>query len=103
MFKFAATIAAGILIAGAAYAAPAKLLPQEFKGAQGKYEMCMKRHVLELRKTRGKALEPLDEIASARVSCKREAPKRGAEDVVSALMECGVAYGDGIPEQGCPQ
>ena len=79
------------------------MLPQQFEGAQGKYEMCLKRHVLELRKARGKAMEPLDEIASAKVSCKSTAPKRGADDVISAMMECGVAYGDGSPDQGCPQ
>lgn len=43
----------------------AQMLPQQFKGDQGRYEMCLKRRVLELRKVRGKAMEPLDEIASA--------------------------------------
>lgn len=84
-------------------ASRSKMLPQEYQGGQGKYEMCLKRHVLDLRKARGKAMEPLDEIASAQVACKKVAPKRGAGDVISSLMECGVAYGDGIPEQGCPQ
>lgn len=84
-------------------ASRSKILPQEYEGAQGRYEMCLKRHVLELRKARGKAMEPPDEIAIAQMACKKVASKRGAEDGISSMMQCGVAYGDGIPEQGCPQ
>ncbi|WP_427025999.1 hypothetical protein ACP4J4_08900 [Aureimonas ureilytica] len=99
-----ALFAIALALSDAADAASrAKMLPQQFEGAQGKYEMCLKRHVLDLRKARGKTMEPLDEIASAQVACKKAAPKRGGEDVISSMMECGVAYGDGIPEQGCPQ
>ncbi len=103
MQKSTAIVTAGLLLASGATAAP-KMLPQEFKGAKGRYEMCVKRHVLDLRKVRGKAMEPLDELASAQVSCRPQAPKDGSGgDVIASIMECGVAYGDGVEEQGCPQ
>lgn len=95
-------LAALLALSVAAPASAQQIIPQQFPGAQGRYEMCIKRHVIELRRVRGKSMEPLDELASGQVACKRQRPKDG-EDVIATLMECGVARGDGTPDQGCPQ
>ncbi|WAJ31149.1 hypothetical protein [Antarcticirhabdus aurantiaca] len=95
-------IALAVAMLAASPAAAQQLLPQKYRGADGKYEMCIKRHVIELRQARGKPMEPLDEVASATVACKRlRSP--AAEDVIATIMECGVAVGDGSADQGCPQ
>lgn len=95
-------IAFAVAMLAVSPAAAQQLLPQEYGGEDGKYEMCIKRHVLELRRAGGKPMEPLDEVASATVACKRlRSP--AAEDVIATIMECGVAVGDGSADQGCPR
>ena len=87
---FRTALAAANLILVAGLAVPAGAIPMRtFDGGQGRYEMCLKYFIHDLRTKQELQLEPLAEMERARAACRKNVPN-DPQAVVDRILLCGI-------------
>jgi len=87
---FCHVLAATGFILAAGSPIPADAIPMRtFDGGQGRYEMCLKYFIHDLRTKQELELEPSAEMDRARAACRKNVPNDAAA-VVDRILLCGV-------------